>query len=302
MKKAVFAIRTHKFGHSEKYLYDYASKYFGKDNTFIACNNNAENIKIPVEYNHFYLNKKNLLNGTGLYFHDKWEWRCGDYWYYALNKFLKGYEYVWLCEPDIYFSNENANDFFKPFEQLDCDFLTKGYGTAGPNLFFYKTSKVLNGKPMSCLFGITRIRASLINLLFEERTRLSETFINKKNDPNLYPNDEFFVSTTLNRMNYSIKNINYFTHFDFRLFTTNNDEAMTIEDASIIKGNFIIHPVLEKSVFINKKLNIFNKKLKNNKPISDWIRNTLIKIKNENLKKELISEFERNFDNFIKKL
>ena len=46
MKKAVFAIRTHKFSNSEKYLYDFAAKYFGKNNTFIACNNNAEDIKI----------------------------------------------------------------------------------------------------------------------------------------------------------------------------------------------------------------------------------------------------------------
>lgn len=302
MKKAAFAIRTHKFSDNEKYLYDYVAKYFGKDNTFIACRNNSEDIKIPVGYNHFFFNEKKLLNETGLYFHNDWGWRCGDYFYYALNKFLKGYEYIWLSEPDIYFCNENANDFFKTFEQLDCDFLTKGYGTAGPNLFFFNTSKVLDGTPMSCIFPITRLKTSVINVLFEERIRLSETFINKKNDPNLYPNDEIFIATTLKRMNYSIQNIDLSTYFDFRLFTVNEDDAMTLDDASAIKGDFIIHPVVEKSIFINKKLNTFKNKLNNNQPISNWIRNILIKNKNENLKKELISEFERNFDNFIKKL
>ena len=137
MKKAVFAIRTHKFSDSEKYLYDYAAQYFGKTNTFIACNNNVEDIKIPDQYNHFFFNKKKILNDTGLYFHDNWGWRCGDYWYYALNKYLKDYEYIWLCEPDVYFCNENANDFFKPFEKLNCDFLTQGFGTAKQDLFFF---------------------------------------------------------------------------------------------------------------------------------------------------------------------
>ena len=48
MKKAVFAIRTHKFSDREKYLYDYAVNYFGKTNTFIACNNDVEDIKISA--------------------------------------------------------------------------------------------------------------------------------------------------------------------------------------------------------------------------------------------------------------
>ena len=302
MKKTVFAIRTHQFGDREKSLYDYAVKYFGENNTLIACNNNSENIKIPIEYNHFFFNQNEILNESGLFFHPNWGWRCGDYWYYALQKILTGIEYVWLCEPDVYFCNKNAEDFFKPFEKLDCDFLTKGLCAANANMYFFNTSKVLDGKPMSCIFPITRIKTSLINVLLEERTRLSETFINQKNHQNLYPNDEIFVCTTLNRMNYSIKNMDFFTYFDFRLFTANKNQAMTIDDASEIKGDLIIHPVLEKKIFINKKVNFFNEKLKNNLPISDWIMNMLLKTKDQNLKKELISEFERTFSNFIKRI
>ena len=260
MKKTVFAIRTHQFGDREKSLYDYAVKYFGENNTLIACNNNSENIKIPIEYNHFFFNQNEILNESGLFFHPNWGWRCGDYWYYALQKILTGIEYVWLCEPDVYFCNKNAEDFFKPFEKLDCDFLTKGLSAANANLYFFNTSKVLDGKPMSCIFPITRIKTSLINVLLEERTRLSETFINQKNHQNLYPNDEIFVCTTLNRMNYSIKNM------DFLLILILDcllpiKQAMTIDDASEIKGDLIIHPVLEK-IFINKKVNFFNEKLK----------------------------------------
>ena len=112
----------------------------------------------------------------------------------------------------------------------------------------------------------------------------------------------FFVCTTLNRMNYSIKNMDLFTSFDFRLFTANKNKAITVDDASEIKGDIIIHPVLEKSIFIKKKVNLFNAKLKNNLPISDWIRKILLKIKDQNLKKELISEFERTYSNFIKRV
>ena len=36
------------------------------------------------------------------------------------------------------------------------------------------------------------IKTSLINVLLEERIRLSQSFINNKNDPNLYPNDGNF--------------------------------------------------------------------------------------------------------------
>ena len=136
----------------------------------------------------------------------------------------------------------------------------------------------------------------------EERIRLSQSFINNKNDPNLYTNDEIFVATILNKMNYFIKNMIPFTYFHFKLFTSDEDEAMTIEDAANIKGDLIIHPVLEKKIFLNKKMFRFNTKLENNETISDWIKSILFKIKNENFKKELISEFQRNFDNFIKRL
>ena len=153
---------------------------------------------------------------------------------------------------------------------------------------------------MSCIFPITRIKTSLINVLLEERIRLSQSFINNKNDPNLYPNDEIFVATILHKMNYFIKNMRPFTYFHFKLFTSDEDEAMTIEDAANIKGDLIIHPVLEKKIFLNKKMFRFNTKLENNETISDWIKSILFKIKNENFKKELISEFQRNFDNFIK--
>ena len=34
------------------------------------------------------------------------------------------------------FVMKTPTNFFKPFEKLDCDFLTQGFGTAKQDLFF----------------------------------------------------------------------------------------------------------------------------------------------------------------------
>ena len=98
IKKTAFAIRTHKFGKQEKELYEYATKYFGEANTFIACNNTSDkNISIPEGFNKIIFNENKVLDKSGLFWHPDWHWRCGDYWYYALQKSLDKYEYFWLC-------------------------------------------------------------------------------------------------------------------------------------------------------------------------------------------------------------
>lgn len=298
---SAFAIRTHKFGEREKVLYEYASKYFGANNTYITCNTKNNNINIPNQYKNIMFHEGKVLNDTSLFWHPDWSWRCGDYWYYALYNSLDNYEYIWLCEPDVYFCNEDATDFFKQFENVNSDFLTFGYGTAGKNLSFFNTSEVLEGTPMSCLFGFTRIRRTLIKTLFEKRVQLSRSFLNKKYNPNQYPNDEIFFATTLNKLNYNIGKIENHS-FDSRLFTPDEDQAMTIEDATKIKGDFIIHPVLEDEVYLQKKIKRLNSKLNQNSSISEWMRKVLLKTRNEKLKKELKIQFLNAFNNYVDRL
>lgn len=299
---SAFAIRTHKFSEQEKILYEYASKYFGESNTFIACNTSEKNIDIPIKYNPITFNEKKVLNDSGLFWHPQWSWRCGDYWYYALYKSIDKYEYIWLCEPDVLFCNENSIDFFKPFESIDNDFFALSYGTAGENLYFFQTSKVLEGVPMSCVFALTRMKSSTIKTLLETRIKLSLSFWDKKFLPGQYPNDEIFVATTLKRMNYNILKIEDYTSFDTRLFTADENEAMIVEEAREIKGNFIIHPVLEEGAFLDKKIKRFNAILNNNGNFYQWIKKVLVKIKNERLKRELKNQFIKAFNNHVEKL
>ena len=109
---SAFAIRTHKFSEQEKVLYEYAVKYFGASNTFIACNITKNKVNIPDQYNNITFNEGKILNDSGLFWHSNWSWACGDYWYYALYNSLENYEYIWLCEPDVYFCNKDSGDFF----------------------------------------------------------------------------------------------------------------------------------------------------------------------------------------------
>ena len=301
ISNSAFVIRTHKFTEREKLLYEYASKYFGESNTFIACNTSKKNIIIPDKYNKVIFNETKILNDIGLFWHPDWSWRCGDYCYYALYNSLDKYEYIWLCEPDVYFCNDNSIDFFKAFENNNNDFLALRYGKARENSYFFPTSKVLEGVPMICLFGFTRIKTSVIKTLLEKRVELSLSFLNKKFPPNQYPNDEIFVSTTLKRMNYNISKIEDYTSFDTRLFTADENEAMILEEAKKIKGNFIIHPVLDEEVFLDKKIKRFNSILDNNGNISQWLRKILVKTNNKQLKKELQNEFIKAFDDYVKK-
>ena len=155
---------------------------------------------------------------------------------------------------------------------------------------------------MNCLFGFTRIKTSVIKTLLERRVELSLSFLNKKLSPNQYPNDEIFVSTTLKEMNYNISTIENYTSFDTRLFTADQNEAMILEEAKKIKGNFIIHPVLEEEVFLEKKIKRFNSILNNNGNISQWLRKTLVKTSNKELKKGLQKEFIKAFDDYVNKL
>ena len=151
-------------------------------------------------------------------------------------------------------------------------------------------------------FGFARIKTSVIKTLLKKKVELSFSFLNKKLSPNQYPNDEIFVSTTLKEMNYNISTIENYTSFDTRLFTADQNEAMILEEAKKIKGNFIIHPVLEEEVFLEKKIKRFNSILNNNGNISQWLRKTLVKTSNKELKKGLQKEFIKAFDDYVNKL
>ena len=111
----------------------------------------------------------------------------------------------------------------------------------------------------------------------------------------IFPNDEIFVSTTLVQRKQNVSNIDAISSFDFRLFSADERNAFVLDQAESLKGNFIIHPVLSKEKYIEKKCRILIQKLNANQAVGPWLRSTLNKQSNEairnDLKKALINTF-----------
>ena len=55
-------------------------------------------------------------------------------------------------------------------------------------------------------------------------------------------------------------------------------------------------------MFLEKKIKRFNSILNNNGNISQWLRKTLVKTSNKELKKGLQKEFIKAFDDYVNKL
>ena len=290
--KNCFAIRTHLFGEREKNLYQVAEKFFGKQNTYFILNVDEDKLNIPPSYNAIYFNKSKILSDKELFWPHDCAWRCGDYCYYVLDHELSGYDYYWLTEPDIQICNPNPSEFFDQINSLNHDFLTVGYGKASPNSFFYHTARLLSETPMACIFPFTRLKADKIKTFYEVRKKFSIDFINNRKSEKNFLNDESFISTMVNKLNYSCGSLEKITSFNFKLFTANNDEAFLEEDVRGIKGNFILHPILEQSAFIDKKIKRLEYMLNQKQNVTSWMEDILIKINDAKTKRILKDHFK----------
>ena len=298
--KNAFAVRSHRFGEREKALYHYASEFFGKDNTFLVFNSADENLNIPSQYNHIIFNKNKILTSKDLFWPNDCGWKGGDYNYYALNRKIKGYDFIWLGEPDIQICSKNPSDFFEQCNNFKHDFLAAGFGRAREELFFYRTAKTLGeSTPMTCIFPLTRLRVNTIPILFDIRKKISKDFIAKRKSPKDYPNDEIFISTVGTQLNLTCAPLQKISSFNFKMFTTSRDESFLEEDIDTISGKFIVHPVLSERDYIDKKVRYFRDLVTNNKPSSHWAKNTLTKTNNPKVKKILSDEFKRSFAGFL---
>ena len=303
--KNAFAVRSHFFGEREKLLYRYVEEYFGKENTYLVIHSDDEKLKIPSEYNHIIYNRNKILSSKDLFWPDDCGWRCGDYSYYALNKKIKekGYDFIWMGEPDIKICSKRAGEFFEQCNDFKHDFLASGLGVAREQLFFYHTGKVLGDRPpISCIFPLTRLRVKKIDKLYEIRKKVSRDFIERGRNPADYPNDEIFIATICAQLKFSSAPLDKISSFNFRLFNTDHDNAILEEDAKDLLGKFIIHPVLDEKLFIEKKLRTFRTMLSNQsnrKNLSHWAKNILIKTNNDRVKKILSNEFKKLFGSFL---
>ena len=290
--KNCFAIRTHLFGEREKNLYQFAEKFFGKENTYFILNIDGDKLNIPSSYNAIYFNKSKILSEKELFWPHDCAWRCGDYCYYVLDQELSGYDFFWLVEPDIQICNPNPSEFFNQLISLNYDFLSVGYGKAKTDSFFYRTARLLSDVPMNCIFPFTRLKADKIKTLYEVRKKFSSDFINKRKPEKYFPNDESFIATMVNKLDYSCGSLEKITSFNFKLFTANKDEAFLEEDVKAIKGNFILHPILEQSVFIDKKVKRLESMLMLKQNVIAWMEDILIKISDKKTKRLLKDQFK----------
>ena len=118
---------------------------------------------VPKDFQCIVFNREKVLSAKEFLWFPEVAWKCGDYCYYAANRVLKGYEYLWLAEPDLKFViRTRKTSFF--FEKSEHDFRLF-FGPASDKLYFFHTAKSLDATPMSCLFPITRIRSEKIAAL-----------------------------------------------------------------------------------------------------------------------------------------
>lgn len=297
--KQAFAVRSHVFGDEERALYEFGEGYFGKENTFLVLHT-KESIEVPKKFNKIVFNDHKILNSKELFFPKDVGWRCGDYCYYAMDSVLAGYDFYWLVEPDLKFCNEQPARFFDEFNNVEYDFLAPYLSVASEKLDFYPTAKVLEAPPMSCLFPITRVRVSSVRQLYEIRKKVSQKFINGTVEPTLYPNDEIFVCTVSKRINLRIGALDKFSSFDFSLFRSNKENVYLREDIKDLKANFLIHPVLNKRMFLEKKKATFNNTLRRNDDFSNWVRFTLTKMGDQEVRSEMEEIYIKEFENFVR--
>ena len=301
MSKNAIGIRCKEIGDNEKRLYSLCKEYFGSENTFFVLNNEKK-VHIPDGFNSVVFNENTILNAENLYWPKDVAWRCGDYCYYALWRSLSGYEYIWLIENDVKICTDDAKDFFSDYESSEYDFIAPFFGKAHEKLPFHGTAKFLEAEPYSCLFCVSRVRASIIPKLLNVRKKVSEKFKKERIAPQLYPNDEIFVATAGMRTGLRCAPLDKISSYDFSLFSSTEMAGFLDGDVENVRGKFVMHPVLQEDSFKNRKFRGFQTTLSKSNQLLDYVTQTIRKCPDEKMKKDLKKKFLEEFGTFLKSI
>ena len=152
---------------------------------------------------------------------------------------------------------------------------------------------------MSCLFPITRVKVSKISQMENVRKKLTQDFLQKNKPPHDYPNDEIFFATVSRRLGLKCAGLDKLSTFNFMLFRADKDTVFLDSDVEQVKGRFLLHPVLDKDVFMKKRLSIFRGVLRQSAELGNWTHQTLSKIEDQDLKKTLQEKFLDEFKIFL---
>lgn len=285
-KKNAFAVRCHRFGERERELYAYAEKYFGSKHTYLLMNVEKAP-SVPKDFQCIVFNREKVLSAKEFLWFPEVAWKCGDYCYYAANRVLKGYEYLWLAEPDLKICDSDPENFFSFFEKSEHDFLAPFLGPASDKLYFYHTAKSLDAAPMSCLFPISRIKSEKIAALEGVRKKLTKDFITSNKPAHDYPNDEIFCATVSRRLGFSCAPLDKVSSFNFMMFRSDKETMFLENDVQNVEGKFVLHPVLEEEEFFLKKQRIFSTVLRNSRELVNWVGETIGRQSDGRIRKEL---------------
>ena len=300
MKKNAIGIRCHNIGPSEKKLYSFCEKYFGAENTFFVLNIKDADKKIPNGFKSIIFNEETVLNSEDLFWPQDAAWRCGDYCYYAMWHCLRGYEFFWLIEPDVKICTDTAKEFFSEFEDSNFDFIAPYFAVAGESIPFFYTTKYLEADPHTCLFCVTRFRASIVPNLLKIRKKISERFRRERINQNLYPNDEVFISSLGVRLGFRFAAMEKLSSYNFSLFSAFSHSGFLEQEVEGVRGKFVMHPVLKSEAFMEKKFRVFRNTLNGSRGLIDFVTETIRKCPDPEMKEEFRKKFSKDFEDYLK--
>lgn len=246
-KRLCVGIRTHKFGDAEQDLYRSLTDYFAQNEIFLVVDETQGAVDVPPIYNKIGFNKDSLSQLSLFGEYPKIGWLCGDYFYYFLYRHVRADGY-WLVEPDVRFTFDRVDEFFKLFEQDGADLLLTNFGPRRPHWHWYNLGLRISDSVYGCAFPISRLSGQAIELLLKERQAISLKLAEQNGTWQNYPNDEAFVATTAMKIGLNCADLvgqhgNLFTHFSV-LFPYLWPDAKKV----IPKGK-VVHPALVKSEF-----------------------------------------------------
>ncbi|MDQ1077668.1 hypothetical protein [Pseudoroseomonas cervicalis] len=176
----------------------------------VACDEAKGEVALPADMAKASLTPA-LFAGEGLHYPNNAGWLCGDYFHYAARRAHPGFDRYWLVETDVRFKFDRLSEFFDHFAALPADLVAPQLWKAAPKWSWHAPMQPYVEQVHGCIFPVTRLSGQAIDLLLQERIRLSARWLEanaalEKKSP--YPNDESFVASTLMARGLDCRDIN----------------------------------------------------------------------------------------------
>ncbi|MGB8813621.1 MAG: component of SufBCD complex [Paracoccaceae bacterium] len=239
--KSVIAIRTHRWGEEEERMLARLSGSFPGD-IVVVFHNRQRGVRPPIDVVDI-ANAWVVINELRCL--PDWAWRCGDYFYYALRAAKPDYDFYWMVEPDVHFT-EDPSDFFARFDKVAADALGSGLKRYTDDIPFTRAFPEV--PHYKAVFPLTRFSARALDLLFALRQKYSESPAGRR----FFTNDEIFCfSNIMAHEAYVAEALETYAAdwLDQGLFATNPTHLLE----SLVEGapmRQVCHPVRSREAFV----------------------------------------------------